>query len=319
MLKTILLRRVVGGVIILWLISVIIFAAIHILPGNAVTILTGHQETTPGEVASLTRQLGLDEPLIDQYGRWLKGLVTGDWGTSLVSSLSVSSFVGTRIANTGVLTLISMLILTPLAVIIGTVSAIRRNRVDDHIVSVITLCLGAVPSFAIGVMVIYVFATNVFHWLPAASILNPDQSIWSQLNLVMAPAITVAASMIPYPVRMVRAVMIEVLESDYVMLARLKGVPERQVVFRHAMRNGLGPIIQALALTLLFLSGGIVIVETVFSYPGVGYALVQGVEERDVPVVQAIVVLLSAICIVINLLTDLAVAFVTPRLRTALL
>jgi peptide/nickel transport system permease protein len=167
-------------------------------------------------------------------------------------------------------------------------------------------------------MVIYLFATNVFHWLPAASILNPDEPVWSQLNLVMAPAITVALAMVPYPIRMVRATMIEVLESDYVMLARLKGVPERQVIFRHALRNALGPIIQSLALTLLFLSGGIIVVETVFSYPGVGYALVQGVSQRDIPVVQTIVVLLAAVCVVVNLAADLAVAFATPRLRTAL-
>jgi peptide/nickel transport system permease protein len=318
MLKTILLRRLVGGIFILWLVSVLVFVAIHLLPGNAATILVGHSDTTPQEVASLTRQLGLDQSLIAQYGRWVKGLVTGSWGTSLVSSLQVTYIVRTRLENSGALTLISMLILSPVAVIIGTVSAIRRNRAVDHVTSLATLCLSAVPPFAIGVMVIYLFATNVFHWLPAASILNPDEPVWSQLNLVMAPAITVALAMVPYPIRMVRATMIEVLESDYVMLARLKGVPERQVIFRHALRNALGPIIQSLALTLLFLSGGIIVVETVFSYPGVGYALVQGVSQRDIPVVQTIVVLLAAVCVVVNLAADLAVAFATPRLRTAL-
>lgn len=318
MLKAILLRRLVGGIFILWLVSVLVFAAIHLLPGNAATILVGRSDTTPQEVASLTRQLGLDQPLTAQYGRWIKGLVTGNWGTSLVSSLQVSYIVRTRLENSGALTLISMLMLSPLAVIIGTVSAVRRNRAVDHVTSLVTLCLSAVPAFAIGVMVIYLFATNVVHWLPAASILNPDEPVWSQLNLVIAPAITVALAMIPYPIRMVRATMIEVLESDYVMLARLKGVPERRVIFRHALRNGLGPIIQSLAVTLLFLSGGIIVVETVFSYPGVGYALVQGVSQRDIPVVQTIVVLLAAFCVVINLAADLAVALVTPRLRTAL-
>jgi peptide/nickel transport system permease protein len=318
MLNSILLRRGVGGIVILWLISVLVFAAIHLLPGNAATILIGHSDTTPGEVASLTKQLGLDQPLLIQYGRWIKGLVTGHWGTSLVSSLPVSEIVRTRVLNSAVLTLLSMLIISPLAVLVGTVSAIRRNRVGDHVTSVITLCLSAVPPFAIGVMVIYVFATNVFHWLPAASILDPQRSVWSQLNLVIAPAIAVTASMVPYPIRMVRAAMIEVLESDYVMLARLKGVPERQVILRHALRNALGPIIQALALTLLFLSGGIIVVETVFSFPGVGYELVQGVAQRDVPVVQTVVVVLAAVCVIINLLADLAVAFATPKLRTAL-
>src|SRR6202035_1378923 len=164
MLKTILLRRLVGGIFILWLVSVLVFAAIHLLPGNAATILVGHSDTTPQEVASLSRQLGLDQPLIAQYGRWIKGLVTGNWGTSLVSSLPVSYLVRTRLENSGALTLISMLMLSPLAVIIGTVSAIRRNRAVDHVTSLVTLCLSAVPAFAIGVMVIYLFATNVVHW-----------------------------------------------------------------------------------------------------------------------------------------------------------
>jgi peptide/nickel transport system permease protein len=177
MLKTILLRRLVGGIFILWLVSVLVFAAIHLLPGNAATILVGHSDTTPQEVASLTRQLGLDQPLIIQYGRWIKGLVTGNWGTSLVSSLPVSYIVRTRLENSGALTLISMLMLSPLAIIIGTVSAIRRNRAIDHVTSLVTLCLSAVPAFAIGVMVIYLLATNVVHWLPAASILSATEFV----------------------------------------------------------------------------------------------------------------------------------------------
>ena len=315
MLKTILLRRLVGGIFILWLVSVLVFAAIHLLPGNAATILVGHSDTTPQEVASLSRQLGLDQPLIAQYGRWIKGLVTGNWGTSLVSSLPVSYLVRTRLENSGALTLISMLMLSPLAVIIGTVSAIRRNRAVDHFTSLVTLCLSAVPAFAIGVMVIYLFATNVVHWLPAASILNPDEPVWSQLNLVIAPAITVALAMIPYPIRMVRATMIEVLESDYVMLARLKGIPERQVLFRHALRNGLGPIIQSLALTLLFLSGGIIVVETVFSWPGLGRVVVNAIFAKDYVVVQAAVMLYAITYVAANLVVDIAYTFLNPQLE----
>jgi peptide/nickel transport system permease protein len=317
MLRSMLLRRLAGGVLILWLISVLVFATIHVLPGDAVTSLLG-RDATPEQAASLTRQLGVDRTLLDQYGSWFKGMFTGDWGTSLVSSLKVSEIVRTTMENTAVLAVLSMLILAPLAIVVGTVSAMYNNRAVDHVTSIVTLCLSAIPSFAIGVMVIYVFATNVFHWLPAASVFDPNKSIWAQLDLLIAPAIAVVLSMVPYPIRMIRATMIEVLQSDYVMLARLKGVPERQVILRHAMRNGLGPIIQALALTLLFLSGGIIVVETVFSYPGVGYALVRGVDQRDVPVVQTIVVLLAGACVVINLFADLAVAFVTPKLRTAL-
>ena len=318
MIKSMLIRRLAGGLLMLWLISVLVFVTIHLLPGDAATSLLGH-DATAEQFESLTRQLGLDRPLLTQYGVWIKGLLTGEWGTSLVSSLSVSDIVGSRLENTAVLTIMAMVVLCPLAIVIGTASAIRNTRTFDNITSIITLCLSAIPSFAIGVLVIYFFATNVFHWLPAASIIDPERSIWSQLDLVVAPAIAVVFSMIPYPVRMVRAAMIDVLQSDYIMLARLKGLPEWRVIFRHGLRNGLGPMIQALALTLLFLTGGIIVVETVFSYPGVGYELVQGVNHRDVPVVQTIVVLLAAICVLINLLADLAIAAATPRLRTRLL
>jgi peptide/nickel transport system permease protein len=317
MIKSMLLRRLAGGLLMMWLISVLVFVTIHLLPGDAATSLLG-RDATPEQFASLTRQLGLDRPLLQQYGSWVSGLLTGHWGTSLVSSLSVSQIVGGRMTNTLVLTLISVVMIGPLAIVIGTASAIRNGRAVDNITSIVTLCLSAVPGFAIGVLVIYFFATNVFHWLPAASVLDPDLPVWSQLNLVLAPAIAVAFALIPYPIRMVRAAMIDVLQSEYIMLARLKGLPEWRVIFRHALRNGLGPIIQALGLTLVFLSGGIIVIETVFSYPGIGYTLVQSVEQRDVPVVQTIVVVIAAICILINLFADLAVAAVTPRLRTGL-
>jgi peptide/nickel transport system permease protein len=317
MVKSLLLRRLAGGLLMMWLISVLVFVTIHLLPGNAATSLLG-RDATPEQFASLTRQLGLDRPLLRQYGSWVSGLLTGHWGTSLVSSLSVSQIVGARMTNTLVLTLFSAVMIGPLAIVIGTASAIRNGRAVDNITSIVTLCLSAVPGFAIGVLVIYFFATNVFHWLPAASVLDPDLPVWSQLNLVLAPAIAVAFALIPYPIRMVRAAMIDVLQSEYIMLARLKGLSEWRVIFRHALRNGLGPIIQALGLTLVFLSGGIIVIETVFSYPGIGYTLVQSVEQRDVPVVQTIVVVIAAICILINLLADLAVAAVTPRLRTGL-
>jgi peptide/nickel transport system permease protein len=317
MIKSMLLRRLAGGLLMMWLISVLVFVTIHLLPGDAATTLLGH-DATPEQFASLNRQLGLDRPLLSQYGSWMSGLLTGHWGTSLVSSLHVSQIVGSRMLNTAVLTVMSMAVMSPLAIVIGVASAVRNGRTFDNVTSIVTLCLSAIPPFAIGVLVIYFFATNVFHWLPAASVLDPDVPVWSQLNLVAAPALAVVFTMIPYPIRMVRAAMIEVLQSEYIMLARLKGLPERQVIFRHALRNGLGPIIQALGLTLLFLSGGIIVIETVFSYPGIGYALVQGVEQRDVPVVQTIVVLLAAVCVLINLGADLAVASVTPRLRTRL-
>ena len=186
MIKSMLVRRLAGGLLMLWLISVLVFVTIHLLPGDATTSLLGH-DATPEQFESLTRQLGLDRPLLTQYGVWVKGLLTGEWGTSLVSSLSVSDIVGTRLENTAVLTIMAMVVMCPLAIVIGTAGAIRNGRAFDNITSIITLCLSAIPSFAIGVLVIYFFATNVFHWLPAASIIDPEKSIWSQLDLVSPP------------------------------------------------------------------------------------------------------------------------------------
>jgi peptide/nickel transport system permease protein len=316
-IRTLIIRRAATGLLILWLVSVLVFAAIHLLPGNAAIALLGH-DATPYTLRTLTRQLGLDQPLPDQYGHWLGGLLTGHWGTSLISSLSVSQIVLTHLEYTGVLTLFSMAVIAPVAILVGTYSAVRHGRPADGVISAVTLCLSAMPSFAVGIVVIYLLATNVLHVLPAASIVNPAASIWSQLELTIAPTITVVLSTISYPIRMIRASMIDVLQADYVRMARLKGLPERQVLLRHALRNGLAPIISALALTLLFLSGGVIVIETIFSYPGIGYALVQAVEQRDVPVIQTVVVLLAAACVVINFFADLAVIMVTPRLRAAL-
>lgn len=317
MIRSLIIRRAATGLLILWLISVLVFVAIHLLPGNAATGLLGH-DATPAALKMLTRQLGLDRPLPDQYGHWISGMLSGHWGNSLVSSLSVSQIVLTHLEYTGVLTLLSMVVMAPVALIVGTYSATRSGGPADNAVSAVTLCLSAVPAFAIGILVIYLLATNVLHVLPAASLVNPAVPIWSQLKFTIAPAIAVVLSVIPYPIRMVRASMIDVMQSDYVQMARLKGLPERQVIMRHALRNGLAPMIQALALTLLFLSGGVIVIETVFSYPGIGYALIQAVEQRDVPVIQTVVVLLAAACVVINFLADLAVIILTPRLRAAL-
>ena len=236
----------------------------------------------------------------------------------MVSSLNVSYIVGTRAENTAVLTLFTMIVATPIAIVVGAYTATRSGKLSDNVTSVTMLLLTSLPDFVIGVMLIYLLATNVFHLLPAASVVNPSSSIFSQLSITVLPTLTLVLGSLPFPTRMVRASVIDVLQSDYVMMARLKGVPETHVVMRHALKNCLAPIIQAASLELLFLSGGVVIVETVFSYPGIGYTLIQAVNSRDIPVIQTIAVLLAAACVIINLLADLGVLLVTPRLRARL-
>jgi peptide/nickel transport system permease protein len=317
MIRKLLLRRTGFGIFTLLIISIITFLVIHILPGNAAIGLLG-KDATPYTLRVLTKQLGLNEPVPVQYWHWIKGLFTLNWGTSLVSQLKVSYIVETRAENTAVLAVSTLLIATPLAILIGSLTAMRSGKVSDNVVSLITLVVAALPGFVIGILLIYFLAANVFHVLPAASIINPQEPIFSQLQYCVLPIITLVLTVIPYQIRMVRATVIDVLQSDYIMMARLKGLPERYVLLRHAVRNALAPIIQTAGLNLLLLTGGVAVIETVFSYPGIGYALVESVNQRDIPVVQTIAILITAAYVTINLLADLAVVLVTPRLRARL-
>jgi peptide/nickel transport system permease protein len=192
----------------------------------------------------------------------------------------------------------------------------RRDRTVDHVVSTTTLVMAALPEFVIGIGLILVFATSVFTWLPAVSLLAPDEHAWSKLSVVVLPAATLVLAVTPYISRIMRGSMIEVLESEYVTMARLKGLPERTVIWRHAVPNAIVPAIQVTALQLAWMAGGVVVVEFVFSYPGIGAALIDAVDNRDMPVVQTITMLAAGIYVLLNLLADLATIAVTPRLRT---
>ncbi len=272
-------------------------------------------ESTPQALELLRKQLHLDDPALVQYGRWLKDMVTVHWGQSLTSQSSVAHIVLTGGENTGLVMLFTTLIATPIALFFGVLGALKSEGYVDHALTVVTLILVALPSFVIAVALIFLLATSVFHVLPAASLINPSQSVFAQLNLLLLPVVTLVLAVVPYPLRMIRASTVEVLQSDYVTLARLHGLSRRRVVFRHALPNAVATTIQATALNLIFLAGGVIVVETVFSYPGLGYALVTAVDVRDIPVIQTSVVLLAAFYVAVNLIADILVILVTPRLR----
>lgn len=308
-------RRLAFGLLIVWLVSVIVFLATQLLPGDAAQELLGRY-ATPQSIAALKIQMHLNEPPLSQYLLWLRDLVTGHWGHSLVSQNSVAYIVGTGALNTGLVMLLTTVIATPIAVVIGTLGALRSEGLLDQVLSVLTLILVALPAFVIAISLIFGFATTVFHILPATSLVNPSESILSQTEYLVLPTATLVLAVVPYPIRMIRASMVEALHSDYVSLARLHGLPERRVIFRHALPNAIATTIQVTALNLIFLAGGVVVVETVFNYPGIGYAFVQAVNDRDIPVIQTIVVVLAAFFVVVNLIADVLVMLVTPRLRT---
>jgi peptide/nickel transport system permease protein len=308
-------RRLALGVLTLFLISLVVFASVLALPGDAATAILGRQ-ATPERIAALRDQLHLDDSVITQYLDWIGGVLTGSFGESAATQQPVSELLSNRVANTTFLVVVAAVVAVPLSVGIGVWTAMRRDRPVDHVISTSTLVLAALPEFVIGIGLILLFATGVFHLFPAVSLLAPDERAWSDPSVVVLPAATLVLAVTPYISRIMRGSMIEVLESEYVTMARLKGLPERTVIWRHAVPNAIVPAIQVTALQLAWMAGGVVVVEFVFSYPGIGSLFIDAVDNRDMLVVQAITMLAAAVYVVLNVVADLATIGVTPRLRT---
>jgi peptide/nickel transport system permease protein len=316
LLSKLLLRRIGLGLLTLWLVSLVVFAAVLALPGDAATAILG-KEATPDRVAALRDQLHLNDSVISQYFQWLGGLLTGDLGTSAATQEPVSDLLSARVGNSVFLVLVASLVAIPLSLLIGVWTAMRRDRAADHITSTVTLVLAALPEFVIGIVLVLLFATEVSHVFPAVSLLPPGTHAWEDPKVVVLPAATLVLAVTPYISRIMRGSMVEVLESEYVTMARLKGLPERTVIWRHAVPNAIVPAIQVTALQLAWMAGGVVVVEFVFQYPGIGAALVDAVGLRDMPVVQTVTMLAAGIYVGLNLAADIATILVTPKLRTA--
>ena len=313
----ILLRRLSLGAVTLFFVSLLVFGTTQALPGDAAQAILG-KEATPARLAALRERLHLDEPVWQQYGKWLANMARGDLGRSLATEEPVSQLIAGRVGNSGFLVALSALIAIPLSLALGVISAARRDQAIDHALTTGALVLAALPEFVIGIALILVFATNLVHLLPAVTLLAEGVPIWRQIDQAILPAVTLDLAVIPYMSRIMRASMIEVLESDYVQMARLKGLSPRRVILRHALPNALVPFVQVTALQLAWLAGGVVVVEFVFRYPGIGAALVDGVANRDLPVVQALTLMVGGIYVLLNMVADMATILLTPRLRTAL-
>jgi peptide/nickel transport system permease protein len=311
------LRRILQGLLVLVLVSIVVFAATQALPGDPARAILG-RGATPASLAALREQLHLNQPKVVQYLTWATGLLHGDAGRSFAAQEPVSLYLSDRIVNTGFLLLISGLISIPLSILIGAYAALWRDRPFDVITSLATLVFAALPEFVVGVALVLLFATTVFHFLPAITLIPPGGRPWDQPIALILPTLTLVLAVTPYVVRIMRASMVEVLESDYVEMARLKGLPERIVLRRHALPNALGPTFQVIAINLAYLAGGVIVVEYIFNYAGIGGALRDAVSNRDLPVVQAIAMIIAGLYVFLNLMADIATILVTPRLRTRL-
>jgi peptide/nickel transport system permease protein len=310
------LRRILFGLLTLLLVSIVVFAATQALPGNAARAILG-RNATPARLAALTQQLHLNQSVVAQYFHWLGGILTGNLGTSAATEQPVSQLLSGRLLNSAFLVFVAAIVAIPLSIFLGVIMAVRRDRPTDHVLSTSTLALAALPEFVIGIGLALIFATNVSHIFPAVSIVPPGQHAWNTPNVVVLPAATLVLAVTPYISRIMRGSMVEVLESEYVTMARLKGLANRTVIWRHAVPNAIVPAIQVSALQLAYMAGGVVVVEAVFSYPGIGAALVDAVGNRDIPVVQALAIIIAAVYVVVNLIADILTIIFTPRLRTA--
>jgi peptide/nickel transport system permease protein len=310
-------RRLLLGILVLAMVSVVVFAATQALPGDPARAILG-RSATPQSLAALRKQLHLDRPVLDQYWTWLTGLLRGNLGRSLAAQEPVSKLLAPKLVNSSVLVMVAAVVSIPLSVAIGSWAALKRERIFDSLSSSLLLILAALPEFVVAVVLVILFATTVFNVLPAISNVPPGSRPWDDPVVLVLPALTLVIAVAPYVARIMRASMIEVLESDYVEMARLKGLTERTVLIRHALPNALGPVFQVIALNLAYLAGGIVVIEYVFNYAGIGSALQDAVVTHDLPVVQALAMLIAAVYVLLNLLADLATIMVTPRLRTRL-
>lgn len=309
------LRRMALSAVTLLIVSAFVFFVLEILPGDVATRILG-RDATPESLQILREQLGLDQPVLTRYLTWLGGLMTGDLGQSLVSSRAVSEVLAPRIFNTLVLSLYAFLLYLPLTVIPAVLQALTRDKATDHAFSVVTLVLLSMPDFLLATILLLAFVLWI-PVLPAISLVDETSGFGEYMLAMTLPAATLAIVMAVYAVRMLRDNLIEVLDSDYVRMAELKGLSPARVLLRHALPNALVPTLNVTALNLAYLIGGVVVVERVFSYPGFGTLLVDSLQLRDLPVIEATVMIAALVYVAANLVADIAAILLNPRLRTA--
>ncbi len=314
MVRMILIRLGLGF-LSLFVVSIVVFGAVDLLPGDVAEEILG-QNRTPEAVAAIRRDLGLDRPLAERYAGWIGGALTGNFGNSLASGQPISGLIGVRLGNTLLLAGFAALIAVPLSLGLGIVAALHRGRPVDRAISAGSLTAISIPEFFIGYILIFALAVE-WRMFPALAAVSIDMPLGERLYRMILPALTLTLGVAAHMMRMTRAAIVNLMASPYIEMARLKGIRPWRIVVRHALPNALAPIVNVVALNLAYLIVGVVVVEVVFAYPGLGQLLVDSVSKRDVTVVQAASLIFAATYILLNLVADLLSIAATPRLRHA--
>jgi peptide/nickel transport system permease protein len=307
-------RRFVLALMTLFIISFIIFIGLEALPGDAATAYLG-QSATPESLQALRDEFGLNTPASQRYFNWLGDILQGDLGDSMARRKPVSEIIGNQFRNTVVLAAAAAIVGIPLAIVLGVFTGLTRDKWPDVLVSLVAIIGMALPGFVTATFLIYIFAIRL-EWFPAIAMVPTDAPVSEILPNIVLPIITLTFIMVAHILRLVRTNMIDVMVSNYVQMARLKGVPAMRIVFLHALPNAMLPSINVIALTLAWLLGGVAIIETVFNYPGIGKLLINAIGDRDLALVQGIAIILASIYIGVNLIADLLALVLNPRLRT---
>ncbi|UXN67110.1 ABC transporter permease (plasmid) [Phyllobacterium sp. A18/5-2] len=307
------MSRLLITVITLVIVSFAVFFATMMLPGDTATILLG-QAATPEAVAGLRTAMHLDEPAIIRFIRWFGGLLTGDLGTSYANDMPIADLIAGRFINTLKLAGVTALFSVPIALTLGITAAMMRGSVYDRIVTVVTIGVISVPEFMVATSAVLLFAVYL-KWLPALSFANEVHSITDLLRVYAMPVVTLTFVVSAQMIRMTRAAVVETLNTPYVEMALLKGASRKRIVLKHALPNALGPIVNAVALSLSYLLGGVIIVETIFNYPGIAKLMVDAVATRDLPLIQSCAMIFCVGYLILITLADILAILSNPRLR----
>jgi len=307
------LHRTAAGVATLLLVSILVFIGTSVLPGDVAQILLG-QMATPDTLAALRAKLGLDQPAYIRYFQWLGDLLTGDLGISKAGGSTISSIISGRLLNTAWLAGIVALIAIPISISLGLLAAMYPGTRLDRTVTFCTLSLISVPEFLVATCLVLILAVHL-RWLPSIAYMSGDETGLQLIKAMAMPILTLVIVVSAQIVRMTRATVLNVLSSPYIEMAILKGVPRKRIILRHALFNAIGPIVNVIALNLAWLISGVVIVETIFAYPGLAKLMIDGVQIRDLPLVQAIAMIFCATYVVLILVADMASILSNPRIR----
>ena len=308
------IKRIFLGLITLFIVSLITFVGVEILPGDACTTYL-EREAYGAALEACYERLGLNIPAYERYLSWALGVLQGDFGYSLSGEMKINDVLGPRVKNSMVLASASIFIGIPIALLLGIITALWRDKLPDIIISTVTIFSMTIPEFISATLLILIVAIWL-EWLPGIVIVPTGASISELLPNIILPVIAISMIMTAHMARMVRSSVIQVMASDYVQMAILKGVPYWKMVFKHVLPNALLPAINVVALTIAWLLGGVVVTEVVFNYPGLGRLVIESISNRDLPVVQALAIILASIYVTINLIADLMTLILNPRLKS---